>query len=91
MNKLAKAVSAIAVLGVTSISIYPAFACSYSKLDLDYCGATPRPVPKPSAPLYKPQFEKPWTPHVPNPAPVIVTPWDSRGRTLYGPGIQWKF
>jgi hypothetical protein len=69
----------------------PAAACSGSKLDLDYCGAAPRPAPNP-APIYKPDFGGGSSgPTLPNPHPTVVTPTDSRGKTLYGPGIQEKF
>ncbi len=69
----------------------PASACSHSKLDLDWCGAAPRPEP-PREPLYKPDFgREPSGPSLPNPRPTIVTPRDSRGRELHGPGVEWKF
>jgi hypothetical protein len=90
-NLRTTAMAAGVVLAILSSGLSsPAFACSYSKLDLDYCGATPRVEHKPVAPLYKPEFEKPPRP-LPDPHPTIVAPRDSRGRPAYGPGIVKRF
>ena len=65
----------------------PAFACG-GKLDLP-CPEYRMPT---TSPLYKPDFGSGSNSHsLPNPSPTIVTPHDSRGKTVYGPGIQYKF
>jgi hypothetical protein len=68
----------------------PALACSHNKLDLDYCGDTPSVQPT-REPIYKPDFKETKGPSLPDPHPTVVTPTDSRGRQLYGPGIEKKF
>jgi hypothetical protein len=75
----------LAVLSST-LSASASVCSSGGKLDLDICAG-----PSPSPPINKPEFEKPWQPSLPNPSPTVVTPQDSRGRTTYGPGIQWRF
>jgi hypothetical protein len=65
----------------------PADACSNNKLDLDWCGAQERPKPEP---LNKPDFGGPSTPK-PDVSGTVVTPRDSSGRELHGPGVTKRF
>ncbi len=79
----------------------PAVACSYNKLDLDYCGSArpsqftgqpsnPGPVVQ-QPPIYKPDLGSGRSPSGPSTYPTVVTPRDSTGKTRYGPGVTHKF
>jgi hypothetical protein len=64
-----------------------AVTCSHNKLDLNYCGTPSKPAP---TPIYHPVIDKEPKLPLPNPSPTVVTAHDSRGKTIYGPGITIK-
>jgi hypothetical protein len=78
------------VVILSCMSSAPALACSYNKLDLDYCGDRPTAPPR-QEPIYKPDFKESPGPSLPDPHPTVVTPRDSRGKQLYGVGVEKKF
>jgi hypothetical protein len=83
-------VGGVIVVGTVTMLGSSASACSYSKLDLDYCGAAPKSESH-VAPLNVPRQEKEPSFRLPDTYPTLVAPRDSRGRPSYGLGITHKF
>jgi hypothetical protein len=80
------------VVLLSSAQSAPAFACSYNKLDLDYCGDTPPKGPKSDPPpLNQPKMDDNPNPPQKGTRPTAVCFQDSRGKTVCGPGVTTPF